>query len=143
MEKVIKKGVSLLHQNNGKPIKNKDMKTTTVQDVLLRNFKDAQTMFEKMAITDAIAADIINTDPALVSADKEWRNRGLWRVGLWLNEYHFGKELTEYLKKYVFTYTHDEDRVFTVEDLREEIKIRVYIFADNWDFDKEEEEEEE
>lgn len=116
------------------------MKTTTVQNVLLRNFKNAQTMIERMDITDAIAADIINTDPALVSADKEWRNRGTWRVGLWLNEYHFGKELTEYLKKMVYLYTHDEDRVFTVEDLRDDIETHVYIFADNWDFDKEEEE---
>lgn len=114
------------------------MKTETVQETLLRLFKDAQTMSEKIAITDAIAADIINTDPALVSADKGWRNRGTWRVSLWLNESHFGRELTEYLKKMVYIYTHDEDRVFTVEDLREEIENHVYIFADRWDFDREE-----
>lgn len=114
------------------------MKNETVQETLLRLYKNAQTMSEKIDIAIAIAADIINTDPALVSADKEWRNRGTWRVSLWLNEYHFGKELTEYLKKMVYIYTHDEDRVFTVEDLREEIETHVYIFADNWDFDKEE-----
>lgn len=139
MEKVIKKAVSLLHQNNRKPIKNKDMKTETVQETLLRLYKNAQTMSEKIDITDAIAADIINTDPALVSADKEWCRRGTWRVGLWLNVHHFGRELTEYLKKMVYRYTPDEDRVFTVEDLREEIETYVYIFADSWDFDKEEE----
>lgn len=109
------------------------MKTKTVQETLLRLYKNAQTMSERIDICDAIAADIINTDPALVSADKEWCSRGTWRVSLWLNVHYFGKELTEYLKKRVYLITHDEDREFTVEDLREHIEDYAYEFASNYE----------
>lgn len=109
------------------------MKTETVQETLLKLFKNAQTMIERIDVCDAIAADIINTDSVLISADKEWRSRGTWRVGLWMNEHHFGKELAEYLMRRAYILTHDEDIEWTLEDLREHIEDYVYEFASNYE----------
>lgn len=115
------------------------MRTTTIQETLLRKWQKTANMNEKLSLVDEIVNEIINTDPMLVSVDKSWVNYGTWRVRLWTNCYHFGKELSDKLKKCTII-THDEDKKFTPEDLREEIDSAVYDFADNWDFDKEEEE---
>lgn len=108
------------------------MKTETVQENLLKLFKEAQSMSEKIDITDAIAADIINTDSVFISVEREhFRNQ--YKIKLWMNEYHFGKELSEYLMRRAYILTHDEDTEWTLEDLREHIEDYTYEFASNYE----------
>lgn len=116
------------------------MKKETLQEKLLERFKDAQTMIEKIDIVDAIAVDIINTDPAFISVEREhFRNQ--YKIKLWMNEYHFGKELSEYLMRRAYILTLDDETKWTLEDLREHIEDFTYEFAYNYEEEEEEEEE--
>ncbi|MEE0947225.1 MAG: hypothetical protein U0L53_00700 [Bacteroidales bacterium] len=48
---------------------------------------------------------------------------------MWVNTAHFGEALAEEIKK-VRVITHDEDKEFTPEDLRENIIDRIVEWAD-------------
>lgn len=55
--------------------------------------------------------------------------RDLESITLWVNTAHFGEKLAEELKK-ISIITHDEEKEFTPEDLRENIIDRIVEWAD-------------
>lgn len=75
------------------------MKTLTIEQQLIEQSGKANTMVELMNNIQPIINDVMATDNRLLSVDKQWINHGTWKGTVWANEYHFGKELTQYLKK--------------------------------------------
>lgn len=71
--------------------------------------------------------EIIGTDERLLSVSKSWSGYGTWKSSSFANEYYFGDELSGILTKAMNgSVTHDEDRVFTVEDFRDRITDEVF-----------------
>lgn len=79
--------------------------------------------------------EILNEDDRLICTQKTWCYYGTWRVTLFVNEYRFGSVLAERLRK-ISVITHDEDKVFSLSDLEEEITNCVDDFMyDIWNED--------
>lgn len=77
--------------------------------------------------------EILNEDDRLIDTQKTWCSYGTWKVTLFVNEYRFGSVLAERLRK-ISVITHDEDKVFSLSDLEEEITNCVDDFMyDIWD----------
>ncbi len=88
----------------------------------------AETRNEMYNNLQEVINDIMNEDTMLISTDKKLKGYGTWEVTLWVNEYRFGENLKKALNG-VRVITHDEDRIFTVEDLRDEVTEAVEEFA--------------
>lgn len=69
-----------------------------------------------------------------IDTTRTWKSYGTWSISVWVNTAHFGEALADEIKK-VRVITHNEDKEFTPEDLREEIMERVqewaYLEAEN------------
>lgn len=104
------------------------METLTIEKQLIEQSSHANTMVELMNNIQPIINDVMATDNRLLSVDKQWINYGTWKVTVWANDYHFGKELTQYLKK-ISIITHDEDKKFTIKDLETEIREMCETYA--------------
>ena len=104
------------------------MKTYTTEERIRKAAKKAQTRVELMKIVSSFTDEIIAEDERLWSVNKRWRTYGTWRTEVFANEYHFGCELANKLQA-IHIITHDEDKVFSLEDLREEIEAAVYEIA--------------
>lgn len=75
--------------------------------------------------------EIISTDNKLLSIDKVWVNYGLWKAKVFVNKYHFGKELAQIIKDSIDgTGTHDEEKVFEIKDFKEKLidEIKDYLY---------------
>lgn len=64
-----------------------------------------------------------------IDTTRTWKSYGTWSISVWVNTAHFGEALAEEIKK-VRVITHDEDKEFTPEDLRENIIDRIVEWAD-------------
>ncbi len=64
-----------------------------------------------------------------IDTTRTWKSYGTWSITLCVNTAHFGEELAEELKK-ISIITHDEEKEFTPEDLRENIIDRIVEWAD-------------
>ena len=64
-----------------------------------------------------------------IDTTRTWKSYGTWKATLWVNTAHFGEKLAEELKK-ISIITHDEEKEFTPEDLRENIIDRIVEWAD-------------
>ena len=64
-----------------------------------------------------------------IDTTRTWKSYGTWSISVWVNTAHFGETLAEEIKK-VRVITHDEEKEFTPEDLRENIIDRIVEWAD-------------
>jgi hypothetical protein len=98
---------------------------TTIEQLYLNQLEKCENKTQAYAVSDLLVFDIINSDPRVLSCDRRHANGYCtWRISLFANEYHFGKELGAILNSIYIT-THDEDKDFTPEDLREDIDEKV------------------
>ena len=95
-----------------------DIVPKTYEERLVEAGLDSKTRVELTDKVNTIVADILNTDSRLWSINRKISGYGTWRVSLWLNEYHFGQELSERLMSRYFI-THDEDKQFTLADFND------------------------
>ena len=97
----------------------------TIEEIYLAQIEKCETKLQVYAVSDLLVELIVNTDPRLLSCNRRHANGYCtWRISIFANEYHFGKELGEILNSIHIT-THDEDKDFTPEDLREDIDVKV------------------
>ena len=106
--------------------KNKIMKT--VEERLIAIAETSKNVNECISRASEVADEVLKTEWGLFSAEKSWVSYGTWKVTLFANKYHFGKELAEELKK-ISVITHDEDKEFSVEDLSDEIHETIENFC--------------
>ena len=107
------------------------MKSLTYQQ-RIEALSNCKTFIELMDKVQPIIDDILHEDEMLYSINKRWRTYGTWEVQLWTNEYRFGKQLSELLMKHKLT-THDEDKIFTIDDFSDVIRECVEEYAyDYW-----------
>lgn len=97
----------------------------TIEQIYLAQIEKCETKLQAYAVSDLLVELIINTDPRLLSCNRRHANGYCtWRISIFANEYHFGKELGAILNS-IYIITHDEDKDFTPEDLREDIDVKV------------------
>lgn len=109
------------------------MKTITIQERLHDKCIKACSTNELMEITTEFTNEITDTDAVFWSIDKRWCGYGSWKTECFVNEYHFGKELAEAIKEVIEgRVTHDEDKVFTLEDFRDAISEAVFSLANDY-----------
>lgn len=106
----------------------------TIEEKFLAQVKKCENKTQMYAVSDLLVLDIINSDPRVLSCDRRHANGYCtWRISIFANEYHFGKELGAILNSIYIT-THDEYKDFTPEDLREDIDEKVTEWlADKWE----------
>ena len=104
------------------------MKTYTYEERIKVIAESSANFNELMERTKSIIEEILKEDERLFSADKRWVYYGTWKVTLFVNEYRFGDELAEKLRK-ISIITHDEDKEFEIKDLEEEIRECVEEYA--------------
>ena len=97
----------------------------TIEEIYFNRLAECETKTHVYALSDLLVELIINTDQRVLSCDRRHANGYCtWRISLFANEYHFGKELGEILNS-IYVTTHDEDKEFTPADLREDIDVKV------------------
>ena len=106
----------------------KDMKTYTYEERIKVVAESSKTFNELMERTNSIIEEILKEDDSLFCTNKRWVYYGTWKVTLFVNEYRFGAELAEKLRK-VSVITHDEDKEFEISYLEEEIRECVEEYA--------------
>lgn len=106
----------------------------TIEEKFLAQVKKCENKTQMYAVSDLLVLDIINSDPRVLSCDRRHANGYCtWRISIFANEYYFGKELGAILNSINIT-THDEDKDFKPEDLREDIDVKVTEWlADKWE----------
>ena len=109
------------------------MKTITIQERLHETCINARSVNELMSITSHFTAEIVETDDIFLSVEKHWCGYGTWGTSTFANEYYFGKDLAEAIKKAISGHiTHDEDKVFTPADFQDEITEAVFELANDY-----------
>ena len=103
------------------------MKTIIEEDILYV-CKKSRTLVELMNNVRPIIQEVLCTDEALLSVHKNWCNYGTWRISIFVNPYHFGRNLATSLES-ISKITHDEEKTFTVNDLTDEIVEAIETFA--------------
>lgn len=104
------------------------MKTYTYEERIKVIAETSANFNELMERTNSIIEEILKEDDSLFDAGKRWVYYGTWKVTLFVNEYRFGSELAEKLRK-ISVITHDEEKEFTIKDLEEEIREIVEEYA--------------
>ena len=109
------------------------MKTTTIQERLHDECIKASSINELMSITSHLTAEIVETDSTFLSISKRWCGYGTWKTIAFANEYHFGEDLAEAIKKAIGRHiTHDEEKEFTPADFQDEIAEAVFELANDY-----------
>lgn len=97
----------------------------TIEEIFLARIEKCETKLQAYAVSDDLVTEIIGTDPRLLSCYRRRANGySTWLISIYANKYRFGKALSEILNSIYIT-THDEDKGFTPEDLREDIDLAV------------------
>lgn len=106
----------------------------TIEEFFLAQIEKCETKRQVYAVSDDLVTEIIGTDPRLLSCNRRHANGYCtWRISLFANEYYFGNELGAILNS-IYVTTHDEDKDFTPEDLREKIDEKVTEFlVEKWE----------
>lgn len=104
------------------------MKTYTYEERIKVIAESSATFNELMDRTNSILEEIINEDDRLFCTNKRWVYYCTWKVTLFVNEYRFGNELSEKLRK-ISVITHVEEKEFEISDLEEEIRECVEEYA--------------
>ena len=109
------------------------MKTITIQERLQDKCINASSVNELMSITSDFTAEIVETSDIFLSVEKHLCGYGTWKTSAFANEYHFGKELAEAIKKAISGHiTHDEEKDFTPADFQDEITEAVFEIANDY-----------
>ena len=109
------------------------MKTITIQERLHDQCINAHSVNELMSITSDFTAEIVETSDLFLSVEKHLCGYGTWKTSAFANEYHFGEELSEAIKKAISGHiTHDEDKVFTPADFEDEITAALFELANDY-----------
>ena len=121
--------------NKHKQQKQRIMKT--IEEIYFANLERCETKAQVYNLSDSLVAEIIGSDARVLSCDRRHANGySTWRISIFANNYHFGGELADILNS-ISIITHDEDRVFTPEDLREDIDLKVTEWlVENWEKNK-------
>ena len=109
------------------------MKIITIQERLHDRCINAGSVNELMSITSHFTSEIVETDNMFLSIEKHLCGYGTWKTSAFANEYHFGEELSEAIKKAISGHiTHDEEKVFTPADFQDEIAEAVFELANDY-----------
>lgn len=103
------------------------MKTETYEE-RIKEIAESSEYVELLERTTSVIEEILIEDDSLFSCDKNWVYYGTWKVTLFVNEYRFGNELAEKLRK-ISIITNDEDKEFEISDLENEIRECVEEYA--------------
>lgn len=106
----------------------------TIEEIFLAQIENCENKTQVYAISDNLVEEIIGSDTRVLSCDRRHANGYCtWRISIFANSYHFGGELADILNSIAIT-THDEDKDFTPEDLREDIDVKVSEWlVDKWE----------
>ena len=104
------------------------MKTYTYEERIKVIAESSATFNELMDRTNSILEEIINEGDRLFCTNKRGVYYCTWKVTLFVNEYRFGNELSEKLRK-ISVITHVEEKEFEISDLEEEIRECVEEYA--------------
>lgn len=104
------------------------MKTETYEERIKKIAESSEYVHELLERTAAVIEEILLEDESLFSCDKNWVYYSTWKVTLFVNEYRFGNELAEKLRK-ISIITNDEDKEFEISDLEDEIWECVEEYA--------------
>lgn len=97
----------------------------TIEEKFLTQVEKCENKTQVYALSDMLVLHIVNSDPRVLSCDRRLANGYCtWRISIFANEYYFGQELGNILNTIYIT-THDEDKDFHPEDLREDIDEKV------------------
>ena len=109
----------------------------TIEEIYFANLERCETKAQVYNLSDSLVSEIIGSDARVLSCDRRHANGySTWRISIFANNYHFGGELADILNS-ISIITHDEDRVFTPEDLREDIDLKVTEWlVENWEKNK-------
>lgn len=109
------------------------MKTITIQERLRDKCGKANSVEELMSITSDFTAEIVGTSDIFLSVEKLRCGHGAWKTSAFANEYHFGEELADAIKRAIDGHvTHDEEKEFTPGDFRDEISEAVFDLANDY-----------
>lgn len=97
-------------------------------DEIINAVNSAKNVNQLLEQTDLIAERIEAENSAFISVNKKWVNYGTWKLTLFVNQYHFGEELTNILTK-ISKITHNEDAEFSPCDLHGEISNAIFEYA--------------
>lgn len=100
----------------------------TIESDILHVCNTAKSKNELMNRLQPIIQNVLATDNALLSVQRSKCGYGTWRIQLFVNEYHFGNELTTDLLKLCIT-TNNEDKVFSISDFEDQITEYIENFA--------------
>lgn len=103
------------------------MRDTYQKELMLAGF-NAVNIMELQKSCDEIASRIINEDEKLISVDKRFANYGTYRYDIWMNEYRFGKDFSQMVKKQTYKFADDEAN-FTVKDFKQDIEEVCFEYA--------------
>lgn len=105
--------------------KQKQRTMKTIEEIFWAKLEKCETKMQAYALSNELVAEIIGSDARVLSCDRRHANGYCtWHISIFANNYHFGGELADILNS-IAIITHDEDKVFTPEDLREEIDEKV------------------
>ena len=103
----------------------------TLQDEMKEACKQAKTNMDLIKIANEFAIKVIDSDPIFWGIEKRWSSYGTWKVRInFANEYHYGNEIAKALTSIGSIITHDEDKVFTIEDFADYIEDALFDVAD-------------
>lgn len=106
----------------------------TIQDEMKAAAVEAETNKDYMKIANEFAIKVIDSDPVFWGIEKRWVSYGTWKARInFANEYHYGNKVAEALTGIRGITTHDEDKVFTLEDFADEIEEALFDIIDELD----------
>ena len=106
----------------------------TYQERIIEAVQCSENYNDLYNAVESIVDEMLKEESWAIDTTRTWKYYGTWSIRVWVNTAHFGEILAEEIKK-ASVITHDEDKKFTPEDLREEIMERVqewaYLEAEN------------
>lgn len=75
-----------------------------------------------------IAARIMTESEKLISVEKRFACYGSYRYGLWMNEYRFGKDFSEWIKRNTYKFG-DDEADYTIQDFKKDIEETCFEYA--------------
>lgn len=77
---------------------------------------------------DEIAARIMTESEKLISVERRFACYGSYRYGIWMNEYRFGKDFSEWIKRNTYKFG-DDEADFTIQDFKKDIEETCFEYA--------------
>jgi len=104
------------------------MKTTTTQEQIAQLAEKAESRKQLIEDVDEVVNELMQADNRLWGINREIAGYGTWKVSLWLNEYHFGSDLSKAIMgRHIVT--HDEDKQFGISDFEDIVRDACQEYA--------------